>query len=253
MSNDELIIEIEKQYYQSTSKNFDFLVNHNIPKTEISSLLLIFDFNKYNIDNTINYFIYDYRKINIFNIEQLKNGIKSFLEFYSIIKDDVNYIDFIEYSARLYINLYKSRFVENGYKMPSLPRNKLTNTIFLDLASGFDFINFFPNLESDTIYYLVDKSRFTCNCLNMKVNDLNLSNVKILNKDVNDLIVSDFQNDVGLIRAKNLFCYVDNYFEIINSFMDLLTDNGIIVFQESSMDHTIYNPIANYKNVIKNF
>lgn len=87
----QLIEELEDKYNQYTGKNFSFLSDRGILKTEISSLMLLYDTVYYNADDTIKFFLgSDYlNKPEL--LEVLKNPLKEFFGFYTQICFDIRY------------------------------------------------------------------------------------------------------------------------------------------------------------------
>lgn len=239
------MIEIENIYKLKYPLGFSFLDEFEIPSSELSSLILMFDYHLYDKNSAINYFIHDYRKIESPNISNLKEHLSRFLDFYC---SNISNIYFIETLAKTYLINYKNQFAEK-YKHPLLPKNNIENSIYLDLVTGFDFINFYEHLEAENSYYLTDKSIFTCKCLELKSKELNLSNITILSKDILDLENNDFEKQVGLIRAKNVFRYVPLFFTHLTFFKSLLPFNGRFVFQERAMDNIIFNNFIHYDKI----
>ena len=87
----QLIEELEDKYNQYTGKNFSFLSDRGILKTEISSLMLLYDTVYYNADDTIKFFLgSDYlNKPEL--LEVLKNPLREFFGFYTQICFDIRY------------------------------------------------------------------------------------------------------------------------------------------------------------------
>lgn len=53
----QLMHDVENTYKESTGQNFDFLRNANIVLSEITTLMLLYDFNKRSVDPTIQHFL----------------------------------------------------------------------------------------------------------------------------------------------------------------------------------------------------
>ncbi len=236
------IQKLENIYLENSGNNFSFLTNYNIPKTEISTIAGIYNFYKYCSDSAIDYFIHKHRKVEG-NSESLKKELNDFLKFYKKTITDSKYIEFIELLAKLYIDCYRNSFIDAGFKLPKLPSNPIENSVYIDLASGLDFINFYDFLSPTSTYYLIDKSVFSCKVLELKSKECNLENIVTLNKSVEDLSKQDFNNKIGTIRAKNLFCYIQFTPELILSLQKRIAPNGIFVFQEQSQSHTMKDPV----------
>lgn len=102
----QLIEELEDKYNQYTGKNFSFLSDRGILKTEISSLMLLYDTVYYNADDTIKFFLgSDYlNKPEL--LEVLKNPLKEFFDFYTQICFDIRYKEFIKIAAKIYFQCY---------------------------------------------------------------------------------------------------------------------------------------------------
>ena len=102
----QLIEELEDKYNQYTGKNFSFLSDRGILKTEISSLMLLYDTVYYNVDDTIKFFLGS----NYLNkpelLEVLKNPLKEFFGFYTQICFDIRYKEFIKIAAKIYFQCY---------------------------------------------------------------------------------------------------------------------------------------------------
>ncbi|HEY4788565.1 MAG TPA: hypothetical protein VIH57_21090 [Bacteroidales bacterium] len=238
----DIIEKLERIYFKNTGSDFSFLTKYNIPKSEVSTIVALYDFNNYEVNSSIDFFINTYRKVNG-NIKILQSGLNDFLKFYKKIITDSNFIQFIELLAKLHINTYTNSFIKSGYILPSLPDNPIEHSIYVDLATGPDFINFYNSLDPCSIYYLVDKSVFSCKVLEFKSKNCNLQNIKIINKGVEDLSSNDFNNVIGVVRAKNLFRYVGLYPELISFLQNLIETNGIFVFQEHSQSQTMKNKV----------
>ncbi|MCK4663563.1 MAG: hypothetical protein KAT68_11900 [Bacteroidales bacterium] len=243
-----MIIEFENIYKRSTSSDFSFLDEFGIPYSELTTLLLIFDYCTYDKVNSVNYFIHTYNQIESEKVIQLKSHLLKFIDFYITNINNPIISDFIELASRTYLNNYKNKFTDK-YKLPFLPKNNVVNSIYLDLVTGFEFNNFFNQLDENTDYYLVDKSIFSCKCLELKAKDSNLKNVFIINKDVLDLETSDFKKPIGLIRAKNIFKYVPLFLLKLPFLKNVLSTNGHFIFQERSKDNIIFNRNTNYYRI----
>jgi hypothetical protein len=245
------IERLEKIYLENSGNNFSFLTKYDILKSEICTIIVLYDFNNYDSISSVDFFINSYLKISG-QTNSLKEGLKNFLTFYENIKTDPNYIGFIELLAKLYIDNYSNSYIKLGYQLPSLPNNPIENSIFIDLASGTDFINFYDSLSSNSIYYLIDKSIFSCKVLEIKSKECNIRNIIVLNKSVEDLSMTDFNTIVGVVRAKNLFRYVGFHPEVLTFLQNIIVKGGIFTFQEhtqsQSIKNTIYSRLKNLFN-----
>jgi hypothetical protein len=242
------MIEIENIYKKFDPSGFAFLDEFDIPYTEIPTLLLIFDYNSYNKNESIDYFVHEYRQIDTEKIRGLKTQLLAFLDFYTNNIFNPAISNFVDLAAKEYLSKYINKF-SSEFSIPILPKNDIKDSIFLDLVTGFDFINFYDQLDSNIDYYLVDKSVFSCKCLDFKAKELGLSNVNIINKDVLALEASDFIKSVGLIRAKNIFKYVPLFLVQLTFFKNLLPINGKFVFQERSAENIIFNKDFHYDKI----
>jgi hypothetical protein len=236
--------EIEHEYLLETGSDFSFLSNHGIFKTEISSLMLLYDNCNYDIEKSILYFLgSDYlNKNKIFN--SIHPYLKEFYTFYeNKIFANMDRIDFIRKSAHIYLDNYRGNPKIDNQKLDPLYKYPESGTKFVDLLSGFNFIHFFDGLDKNTIYYLVDKSLFTCECLNISIREKKLSNVFVINKDIKDVVVEDIGDKISVIRVNNIWCYIQNFQDYIPKYKSLLMQNGVFLFQEYS-----YVKILNLEN-----
>lgn len=240
----QLMQDVENTYKALTGQNFDFLRNANIVITEITTFMLLYDFNKRDINHTIEHFL------NI-RFSQVPDEIKreciaplqSFLAFYDRIEEDDNYSSFISDCAEIYLGNYRNVFVDKGFQHPKLPQNPIPNTSYLDLASGFNFIDFYPQLHTGCEYYLTDISAYSCKCLEveaLKYPDLSIS---ILQKDIMQLERTDIKGEIGLIRAKNIYCYVPEFPDKLEELASWIQPGGCFIFQEHTQSRTIYENV----------
>ncbi len=97
------MIELEKVYTNKTGHSFKFLEDFLVPKTEICSLHAIYDHCAYDIKMSIDYFIDEYRKLKIDQSQHkmLEFELKSYLEFYQVIQNDLTYCSYISRSATI--------------------------------------------------------------------------------------------------------------------------------------------------------
>ena len=226
--------EIEQEYLSETGRDFSFMSNHNIFKTEITSLMLLYDTCNYDIEQTIDYFLGDnyLKKSEIYN--SIYQYLKDFLVFYeSKIFGNIERKDFLYKSAYVYIEAIKKTKKPENTKFDPLYK-PISGLKFVDLLSGFNFINFFDELDKNTTYYLVDKSIFTCECLKISIQEKNLSNVFVINKDIKDLLFEDIGDNIFIIRANNIWRYIHNFHDYIPKLKSFLMKNGVFLFQEYS-------------------
>ena len=234
--------EIENKYILRTGNDFSFLVKHDIFKTEISSLMLFYDFYNYDIEQTIKGFLNDYlKKPNIY--DSIYSYLKDFLVFYeSKIFGNKEFSDFIYKSAYVYLSNYRGNLEIEKYKLDGLYKCPKSGTKFVDLACGFNFMHFFDELDKETTYYLVDKSIFTCECLKIKIKEKALNNVFVINKDINDVTINDIGDTISVIRVNNIWRYINNFYEYVPKFKTFLIKGGIFVFQEYSTTKVLSLP-----------
>ena len=225
--------EIEHEYLSETGNDFSFLSKHDIFKTEITSLMLQYDNCNYDIEKTIAHFL----SVNYLKKSDIYNSIlphlKEFFTFYNKkIFSKTDHKGFIHNSAHVYLAKYEDNPDIINNKLDPLYKYQKSGTKFVDLCSGFNFIHFFDELDSNTTYYLVDKSQFTCECLSISLQKNNLSNVFVINKDINDLVVEDIGDNISVIRANNIWCYIQNFHNYIPPLKSFLMQNGVFLFQE---------------------
>ena len=244
--------EIENEYISRAGNDFSFLTKHEIFKTEITSLMLLYDNCKYEIEQTITYFLNEYlKKPDIYN--SIYPYLKEFLVFYEgKIFGNAEYIDFINKSAHVYLSKYKGNPEIEKYKLDELYKCPKSGTKFVDLACGFNFIHFFDGLDKETDYYLVDKSIFTCECIKIKIKEKGLSNVFVINKDISDVAIEDIGDTISVIRVNNIWCYIQNFHEYVPKFKTFLMKDGVFVFQEYSTNK-ILNLINNPYTWLDNY
>lgn len=245
MNSNTLIKSIENIYQQNTGYNFSFLKDLNIPYTEISSLLHVYDVCKRDKKVTVKTFIV-YLGLNDVS-EDCQININRILLFYDAVEGRSCQNDFIHLCAKLYLKYYKNKYIEAGLLLPELPRTQ-TNGRFLDLVTGNDFINYYPYLSMDTHYYLVDNSAFAYEVLSQKKTEYPKLKIDILQKNVMDLQPSDFPTKIDIIRAKNVFAYAGFEFQNnIKKIQGLVASGGKFIFQEharcGSINHEIYTAI----------
>jgi hypothetical protein len=229
--------EIEHEYLLETGNDFSFLPNHGIFKTEITSLLLFYDTCKYDIEESISHFLgSDY-----LNKNEIHNSIHPYLkEFYTFYANKIfgnkKRIDFINKSAHIYLDNYRGNPKIVNLKLDALYKYPVSGTKFVDLLSGFNFIHFLNDLDENTTYYLVDKSLFTCECLNISIQKKKISNVFVINKDLKDVAVEDIGDKISVIRANNIWPYINNFQDYISIYKPFLMENGVFLFQEYSFN-----------------
>lgn len=245
-----LIDDLENLYENYTNNTFSFLAENGIYKTEITSLMLLYDTFYYNIDDTIQFFLCEHylNKQNLINV--LNKPLNDFFSFYTQICFDNKYIGFIQTAAKIYLENYNENPNLAKYEKPELPKCEKPGTAFVDLISGFNFSHFFPTLEKSTEYFLIDKSIMTCELLELKRQEYQLDNVHILCKDIDDLMFSDISHTVEILRVKNPFRYISDFKGKIEKFKDIISPGGRFIFQEQSIEKTIcfemYKDIESY-------
>lgn len=226
--------EIEQEYLLETGNDFSFLTEHDIFKTEISSLMLLYDNCNYDIEKSILFFLNDYqKKPGIYST--IQPYLKDFYSFYeNKIFGNMKYKDFLHKSAHVYLANYRDDPDIVNNKLDPLFKCEKPGTKFVDLLSGFNFIHFLDNLEHDTEYYLIDKSIFTCECLNISIQNKKISNVFVINKDIGNVTVDDIGDKISVIRANNIWCYINNFHDYIPKLKTFLVQDGLFLFQEYS-------------------
>ncbi len=132
------------------------------------------------------------------------------------------------------------------HEVPTLPKCKLTDSVFIDLASGADFKNFYEFIDPKNTYYLIDDSLYVNEILKQKSEELKLTNVLPLRKDVLSLQRSDFNGkSIEIIRAKNIFKYVNRYLFVFDEHLQWLCEGGIFIFAEQSGSSQANQTFAN--------
>lgn len=168
-----------------------------------------------------------------------KDNLDFVTELYNLLSfaSDINGLNrqrFIEKCAELHLATYRS--IHDGIHLyPALPTSPKSGTAFIDLVSGTDFKNYFDKFQNDTFYYAVDASLFACEVLTGKAAKLGLHNFKAICKNVMDLSRSDIsEHEIGVIRAKNIFCYVSEYLYVIDEHLSWLCTGGEFIFAEQA-------------------
>jgi hypothetical protein len=206
--------------------------------------MLLFDNNNYDIEKSILHFVgSDY-----LNKNEILNSIypylQEFMSFYvNKIFGNMARKDFIHKSAYVYLANYRDNPETINNKLDALYKPPEHGTKFVDLLSGFNFIHFFDDLDKNTMYYLVDKSLFTCECLSISIQNKNLPNVFIINKDIKDVVIEDIGTKISVVRANNIWRYIHNFQDFIPKYKSFIMQNGVFLFQEYSI-----NKILNLKN-----
>jgi SAM-dependent methyltransferase len=238
------ITEIEQEYLSQANTDFSFLTKHGIVKTEVTSLMLLYDNCKYNSDEAIHFFVKDYlKKPEI--LDDISPDLTKFYDFYiNNIFCNIKRLDFINKSAHIYLNAYRGNPEIEKFKITELYKPSQSGTKFVDLLSGFNFIHFLDRLDSKTAYYLIDKSIFTCECLKITIEKKELSNVFVINKDIRDIEIDDIGDDISVIRANNIWCYIQDFHNYIQKYKSFLIKNGVFLFQEYSVNN-IFNMANN--------
>lgn len=237
----QLMKNVENTYEALTGLNFDFLRNANIVLSEITTLMLLYDFNKHSIDHAIEHFLsIRFSQVSDEMKRECIAPLHSFLEFYERIEDDDNYSSFISDCAEIYLENYRNIFVEKGFEHPVLPKNPILNSSYLDLASGFNFIDFYPQLQASCQYYLTDISKYTCRCLQLEALKFPDLSMNVLQKNIMQLERTDIEGKIGLIRAKNIYCYVPEFAQKVEELASWIESGGCFVFQESSQSSVIF-------------
>ncbi|MDG5815508.1 hypothetical protein QA601_10485 [Chitinispirillales bacterium ANBcel5] len=235
MKNAELITQLEKQYNIITGKNLDFLTKAGLAKTECTTCQLFFDNCSGNVDSFEDLFINSYLKDKppLGDIDQFRLDIKDYFVTYGELIYNKQ-TDYLKISAQIYVDLFINRYKQAGFTTPKLPPECSKGGYCIDLAAGFNYIDFFEDLNPSTTYFLIDKSYFTCECLKYKVRKLGLKNVNVYCGCVKDFDVSILnKHKIVAIRAKNILTYVPDFYNYIDKFKSIICRNGCFVFQES--------------------
>ncbi|MDR0516492.1 MAG: hypothetical protein LBH25_05540 [Fibromonadaceae bacterium] len=243
----ECIDEIESEYFSKTGRDFSFLPEHGIPKNEITFLMFMYDYSHFNIEQLISFLTNNCSYVT--EPEMLSHMQPYLREFYHLYENEIlgnaDCAALIKKSAHVYSCNSKMDPDFEKYGRDKLYKYPKTGIKFVDLASGVNFIDFYGDLDKDTEYYLVDKSLFACECLEIFKKKKNISNVVVINKDVKDLQLEDIGGgkDIYVIRLKNIWSYVDNFHECIPKYQSFLMKDGIFLFQESSFCMDNFSPI----------
>lgn len=160
--------------------------------------------------------------------------VEAIADFLTLFKQKrlSNNKSFISAAVSLYLPFFKNKVLPPDKKRPELPQCENKNEIFLDLITGFNFIQFYPDLKEDTFYYLVDTSLFVCEGLRQERAFHPHLNIQVIRKSVLKLKKEDFKAPVSLLRAKNLFGYVSINKWDIEHFQSLIRPGGQFIFQE---------------------
>lgn len=228
---------------------FDIFENSGCPVTAIEELIA-YNHHDPSIENAIKFFLSRYSFKDEVK-DQLPSALRDILIFAATPANTNNHA-FISKLAELHLLCY-TYIYQGKYEYPKLPQASMVGTVILDLASGYDFSNFLNNINTDTIYYAVDKSLFATEVILQKARALNLTNILTLNTDVLHLRRSDIsQNDIEIIRAKNIFRYVPHYLDVFHKHLGWLCDGGKFIFAEQSSDKNA-NASFLHRAVIDNF
>jgi hypothetical protein len=239
------IEELERYYFEQTGSNLAFFDKHSIPKTELPVLLLLYDTSYYDIEGAIEYFIKDYMKIEP-NRDSLYPHLKDFYKFYKDIFNNAKHNQFFELCANIYLDGYKIQPALKKYG-EELFVTPIADTTFIDLCSGFNFYNFYDYLNKDTIYYLIDKSMFTCICLELGKKRKKIDNVVVLNTDIKDVDRKQIEGDVSVVRVNNVWGYTEDFHKYIEKYKSMIMQDGIFLFQEYSKDKILFIENGPYK------
>lgn len=235
----EKIEEFEELYRKYTGDSFDFLSKNDISVIDAPALMLIYDNCNYNKEKAIQDFIEFVNQKERGDI--LNTPLYNFYSFWEKVCFDPNYMDFARLGAEIYVDNYQEKPEMAKYKWPDLPLCQKENTAFVDLVSGFGFSDYLKELNPKTQYFLVDKSMLTCEALRYQIEKLGLDNVRVIQKDIKSDISGDIEMEVEIIRAKNIFCYVPDFVEVIPLYKKMICDEGQFIFQE----HSVYRSICN--------
>jgi len=237
--------ELEKYYFEQTGNDLSFFDNHSIPRSELSSLALYYDYCSCNSEETIRSFIIDYRKAGKY-WDSLYIHLRKFYDFYVTIWNDVSHKYFFELCANVYLDEYKIQASLSNY-VTQLFDTHIPNTTFIDLISGFNFTNFYDVLDKNILYYLVDKSIMACTCLEIAKKRKNIDNVVILNDDIKNIEKSQIEGNVSIVRASNPWKYVTTFQDYVEKYKAMIMPGGIFLFQEYSEHRLLFQESNPYK------
>lgn len=226
------IERFEELYKKLIGENLNFLSENGISKIDAPALMLVFDNCKYNKQESILSFIKYVDK-------ESESGklIPPVSNFYTVWEREcfnLSNRELIRLGAEIYVENYIERPDFAKYEWPDLPQCRKKNTAFVDLVSGFNFSSYLKKLNKDTQYFLIDKSIMTCEMLNFQTENLHLDNVHILQKDVKTVVRQDIGMNVEIVRAKNIFCYVPDFFDVLPFYQDMIMSEGQFIFQEQA-------------------
>jgi len=242
------IDDLEQYYKELTGNDFSCFDKFGIPKTEFSSLALIYDTCQCDIEETIKTFIVSYRKVEEEYRNELYPYIKEFFNFYAPIYNKQEYKKYFELSAKVYLDVFKCQPHLANYEN-QLYKAHIPNTTFVDLCTGFNFYNFYKNLEKEILYYNIDKSMLTCAYLEEAKIRINVDNVVIINKDVSDVNREDIEGEISIIRANNIWAYKPDFINYLEKYKTMLMKNGLFLFSENTKDKLFFienNPYIFY-------
>lgn len=248
----ELFNDFESMYNNYTGRDFRFLEIVNSSLLNAVAMPLVYDNSQYKTEESIRNFIGFLGPIN--HHPTLEIHVRSFYDFYRGICFDTDYFDFLDLAARIYSSFHTTRADLQNFTKDKLPECSKEETGLIDLISGFNFFECFEDLEifnNSNIFYLVDKSIFTSQCLRYQIQKKCLNNVLAINKDVMELTSSDFDKEIEVIRVKNPFMYIDNFMDCVTKLDGLLISGGYFCFQEEV--HTNQIRISGYRGIMHYF
>ena len=118
----------------------------------------------------------------------------------------------------------------------NLGSSPLQGGVFLDLASGLDFIQFIQSLDPQTQYMAVDRSYFVAAYLSEVKDLLRVNNLEVINEDV--LALKRPSRRVGTVRLKNVWHYVEGFGKKLPEIVGWLEEGGqLIIANEDSPSH----------------
>ena len=240
------IDDLEQYYKELTGNDFSCFDKFGIPKTEFSSLALIYDTCQCDIEETIKTFIVSYRKVEEEYRNELYPYIKEFFNFYVPIYNKQEYKKYFELNAQVYCDVFENQTHLAEYEN-QLYKAHIPKTTFVDLCTGFNFHNFYVNLEKEMLYYNIDKSMLTCIFLEEAKKRKNVDNVVIINKDVSDVNREDIEGDISIIRANNIWRYKYDFDLCIEKYKRMIMKNGIFLFSENAKDKIFFYDENPYK------
>ena len=230
--------EIETIYQGIDPRNYRYISSFNVPFITVAEELLLSESNfnlplnhedtKLIFDDTI----MELKRSGISSkVSQSMEYVEALKKLLSFIKEDS------EQSRRFVLALSKLeawwqfQLLKKGMDAHAtgsdLPDNPLPDKDFLDIASGVDFILLIPYFKGKNKYYAVDTSYFVVNFLEEVKRLLGADNIQIIQEDIRKLTMAS--KSLGIIRAKNVYKYVDDFDSKLPEILGWLDEGGVFV------------------------